>query len=290
MTADETTHEGEAMNEHDDYREDLADYASSRLDADRAGAVERHLGECDDCRRTASFMKDLGEAIGDAGDALFEPHPDVDVLRRYALGDATDDAARIARHLQVCPSCDLESTAWPVVRAMETGGASGGRVAYGPWLRRVAGPWLAAAAGLVLGVALTYQVTSQRPVAPTEVAFDRPAQHLMIPGAVRGSAPELTFTLSGDGSPVVLDLQPVIPGQAGEADEFTLTIRSEGAQSVWSAVATASEMRRALDAAGVVTFVVPARALTAGRHEIALTAPGADAAPIFRATIEIERP
>ena len=272
------------MNEHENYREDLADYASSRLDAGRASAVERHLGECDDCRRTASFMKDLGEAIDDAGDALFEPHPDVDVLRRYAMGDATNDAARIARHLEVCPSCDLESTAWPVVRAMETGG---GRVAYGPWLRRVAGPWLAAAAGLVLGVALTYQVTAQRPVASTPEAFDRPAQHLMIPGAVRGSAPELTFTPSADGSPVVLDLQPVIPGQAGDADEFTLTIRSESAPSVWSAVATASEMRRALDTAGVVTFVVPARALTAGRHEIALTAAGADAAPIFRAEIEI---
>ncbi len=275
------------MIEHEEYREDLADYTASRLDAARAGAVERHLGECDDCRRTAFFMKELGDAIGEAGDALFEPHPDVADLRRYAMGDATDDASRIAKHLEVCPSCDLESTAWPVVRAMETGHGVGARVVSGPWLRRVAGPWLAAAAGLVVGVALTLQMTSQRSVAPEAGAWDGPSQHLMIPGAVRGSAPEPTFALSAVGGPVVLDLQPVIPGQAGDADEFRLTIRSESAQTVWSAAATAAEMRRAMDAAGVVTFVVPAGVLIAGPHEVVLAARGDDAAPIFRAAIEI---
>jgi len=277
--------QGGTMLNHEEYREDLADYAASRLDATRAADVERHMGDCDECRSSASFMKELGEAIDDAGEALFEPHPDVADLRLYSMGESTHDDDRIAKHLEVCPSCDLETSAWPTVRAMETGRA-GDSVIPGPWLRRVVGPWLAAAAGLVLGVALTIQLMPQRSSAVEGDSLDGPAQHLMIPGAVRGSAPDLKFNLSAGAGPVVLDLQPVIPAQAGDSDELRLTIRTQGAQA-WSASATAAELRRAIDASGVVTFVVPESVLSAGRHEIVLTPAGG--APIFRAEIEIQR-
>lgn len=279
--------QGGTMFNHEEYREELADYAASRLDASRAADVERHLGDCDECRSSASFMKELGVAINDAGEALFEPHPDVADLRRYSMGEATHDADRIARHLEVCPSCDLETSAWPTMRAMENGRA-GDSVIPGPWLRRVIGPWLAAAAGLVLGVALTIQMMPQRSGAVEGESLGGPAQHLMIPGVVRGSAPDLKFTLSADARPVVLDLQPVIPGQAMDDDEFRLTIRSLGAPT-WSATATAAEMRRAIDGTGVVTFVVPERVLSTGGHEVVLAPAGAGSAPIFRAEIEIQR-
>jgi len=285
-------HQGGTMSDHETYREDLADYAASRLDPARAVEVEGHLKECDDCRGAVSFIRGLGEAIGEAGAALFEPHPDVADLRRYAMGEQIQNTDRIARHLEVCPNCDLELAAWPAVKAMEIAPQPGDSAVPGPLLRRVMGPWLAAAAGLVLGVALSILLMPQAPTerggAPPPEAWSGPAVHLTIPGAVRGGAPDPTFTLGAHEGPVVLDLQPVIPGAARDEDAFRLTIRS-GGHEVWSAAAPAGTMRRALDASGVVTFVVPSRVLAAGRHEVSLAPPETGAAPIFRTQITITR-
>src|SRR5262245_27429734 len=146
--------EGLMAKEHEVLQHDLPDYASGRLAPARATEIDGHLTECAECRELVGELRDLTEDLKDGGEALFAPHPDPAMLRRFASGQAGADGARVEEHAALCVSCRLEiDTLRRHAAGIRPGDAARPTApeARTSWTRLA----MAAAAGLAAGVLIT---------------------------------------------------------------------------------------------------------------------------------------
>ncbi len=95
--------------------ERLSRYADGELEGDRRDRVASHLADCDRCRDTIRFIRELGEAARH----LPEPEPPADALSRFL-------ARRAAGERVILPTCDSvpieieRKRALPAIAAMLT--------------------------------------------------------------------------------------------------------------------------------------------------------------------------
>ena len=107
--------------DHDQASALLSDLVAGRLAPAEAGDVEAHLGRCDECRSVYRTLWLVREEASATGDALFDAHPEPELLVRYALADAalaTAELARVGAHARACPTCFQEVA---VTRRAEAG-------------------------------------------------------------------------------------------------------------------------------------------------------------------------
>jgi len=91
------------------------------------------------------------------------------------------------------------------------------------------------------------------------------------------------------GQPFVpLAVVPVLPQAAKSEDRFLIQIRDPGGKIDWEVEMDASEIIRDLEVAKVVTFLIPARNLLEGRHELVLLgAAGPSSEPVWRTSFQV---
>ena len=90
----------------------LPRYLGGDLDEDEMARFRDHLDNCDECQAESAFLEEVREQVDRHGEAVFEDHPEVDRLVAYVEGDLTgEDEAAVRRHLELCPTCRLE-TRW----------------------------------------------------------------------------------------------------------------------------------------------------------------------------------
>lgn len=298
--------DGAMTKEHDALQEDLPDYAGGRLATARASDIERHLTGCPACRDLVDELRDLRESFRDAGDALFEPHPEPAALRRFASGGAGAEESRIGKHAALCVTCRLEIDACRqrAARPLPAGVTrSTQRRARGAWLRLA----LAVAAGLAAGVLVTMPsrtprrdlargaVTPNVPASSTSgaadpsIAIGQTVLHL-LPDALRDGAPVARrWVLDPDEPYLALAFPVLVPASVADEEVYRIEIRRAGAGVCWSTEMTAARLREHMDAADAVHLpAVPIRLLPQGEYDLVVRAtrdPGA--APIFKATVEI---
>jgi len=285
------------MSCHDEFQIEIPAYIASRMASDASRIMEEHLRGCDECREIASAWKAIVPALREGGEALFEEHPLEMTLRDHARGESRHDGA-VARHVDRCASCELEVRFWASrhepaevrVRAALT--PSGWRPPHAIW---------SAAAGLVAGAAMAYFVLAsglhsdagrRAAWAPPEIAaLSGRAPQVVLPRTVRGDGVERHVSLGAADRSLIIAAQIDLPEDPGDAGRYRFDLRDGDGTSVWSTELDSGTMRADAEANEVISFVVPAGSLAAGRYTFA---GGPDAATggfdsSYRATIVVSR-
>jgi len=84
------------------------------IDAEQKEAVEKHLSECDECRKLYNSYVAMQRMVTDLWDGKKEGCPDTDTLSEYIEGwldDDEDEKKKVEEHISHCKICayDIES-------------------------------------------------------------------------------------------------------------------------------------------------------------------------------------
>jgi anti-sigma factor RsiW len=273
------------MPSHEEYAQQIADYAAARLAGEELRRLEEHLAACADCAAMVSTWKRLAPAIEKNGEQLLSPHPELEALADYAHGVRGPADREIARHLASCAACELEVSGWKMKQAEERARPSrtGARSAAGaPYRSRIGAllgsrPALSLAAGLVIGVGLALLLQPPPPPgggapleesAPVEApAWGGPARMLVL-GQLRGSTEVPSLQIAAGPDHVLLAVQPVVPDDAPADELYRCQILGPEGSVRWSAEVTAERARADLARNDLVAFTVPTTNLGTGRHRL----------------------
>jgi hypothetical protein len=286
------------LRSHDEIRLELPAFAASRLGDADCREVETHLVECAECRELADTCREIVAAVRDGGEALFDPHPGEEELREFALERSTK-SPRIAGHLAACATCALEVQAWRAGRPGSAGSRSTGGNGR-PW--RAGMFALGSAAGLLAGMGVAFLLRTGSPeeavrrASPPEPA---PAAHLLaglapvprfLPGLLRGEVPAATWRIGEQERWIGVGVPLVLPESTSGAAQVRFELLRESGAAAWSTRLTAEEVLRHLDAADLVSLVLPTEPLESGRCEFRVTLlDGANEIEVYRARVEISR-
>ena len=265
---------------HEQLKAALPAYIVRRLEEGEMKRVDEHLEVCPECREMVATWRDWAGTLREEGESLFEPHPEPVQVRLFAHGALEGDAAdQVGRHLEVCASCELEATVWRsrgrARRPEPVRPASRGMA------MRVAG--LAAAAGLVAGLGLGWLLHDLRPA--SAASWAGPTTQILLPAVLRGSENgQVTHTIHPDEHRVVISFRPVDAGFQDREGVYRFEIAGKGG-AVLNLAMTGERAARHIEAASVVTFVIPADWLPPGRYECKVTAPSGTV--VYQASMEI---
>lgn len=287
---------------HEEGLEAVPAYVAGHLDEDARRGMDEHLATCGACAELVEAWRELLDAMRAGGEAVVEPHPDVEALRAHALGSGTEDD-RIGRHLTVCPSCRIEVEAWRRREADGPGARDASPIHAGrrPW---PGGIWPAAAT-LAAGIALGLVLGHLRPTAPPEPEAPAPGA---VPAAIEppfrgGPLPLIVLPAPRRGADVtpgprldprhpfvLLALPSPSPGRRSEVERFRFTIHGPDGGVVWSSEMSDAEVGIYRGTGEAVVFAVPTSALAHGRHEARVTGltKGGSEVLLLRVPFEVE--
>ena len=275
------------MINHEQLQEQIPAFLAARLDPEASGQVENHLNGCEDCADLVRVGTELVRGMRDGKEEVFTPHPDVRMLRRYSLGEELDGRADLVRHVASCASCELEVAAWRrwgKVKATSTQEEEFRRA------QRRRFTWKPAlAAGILLGMGLTFGL---RGLAPQSVeapaAWTGSTALLTLEAPYRGATPVAQIVVQPSQPYLPLVVLPELPQAAQAGDRFRFAIAAKDAGTpFWSLELSAEEVRGQLEATGVVTFLVPAGGMDAGRYDFSMQDAGG--APLVQIPFEVQR-
>jgi hypothetical protein len=299
------------MPAHEEYAQQIADYAAARLTGDDLRRLEEHLAECADCAEVASAWKRLAPAIQKDGDRLMSPHPGVQELAEYALGTGAPADFGIARHLASCATCELEVAGWRMKQAEERfrhRRAAALAAGSAPYRTRIGSliasrHSLSLAAGLVIGVGLAILLRppahpgaapseAESPVgAPAGIGLRSGPAPMLVLAQLRGGSGTATLQLAADAAFTVLAVQPIVSDDASADDVYRCQIVGSSGSAPWSAEVTVARIRAELERNAMIAFAVPAAALRAGRHRMICgpARPSPDQPPALEIPFEVAR-
>jgi hypothetical protein len=266
------------VSEHRQIQEEIPAYIAGRLDADAARHVEQHLESCSDCSEIVRDWQTIVTGLKEGGEQLFEPHPDSLSLMRFVRGEEPDPERTIARHVETCTTCQLETEVWRDQEATVTPfrPRATRSVVY-----RVAS--FAVAAGLVLGLGLGLLLRDDG-----SSDWTGAVNLLTLDGSARGGDDIPVFSPEPAQPYVPLVLLPTLPADAAEGDRFRFSITDETGGGLWSREMTAAEIRGFIDTSGIVTFLVPSDKLPAGIYNLAFARADAGAEILFETHFRVE--
>ena len=297
------------MTSHDEIREHLADLISSRIEPDQRRRVEAHLAGCTECRELVKDLEEMRKQVREAGESIFEPHPDPSALHRIGSGERGAQDTQIERHLAACPTCRLEVEAWKRIQASKGPArlTPGGVTRLEPSARPAASAlWigLSAAAGIVLGCLVTLLIVSSKtprlhpppsggsPTADHQASIPtlQPVLHV-LPELLRDEQIPVQKWVLDPAEPYVSVAVPLtLPVKASDAERFRFEmVRAGQEEAVWSSEMTAARIREHLKASDLVSLsVILPRSLEAGSYEFRmLSSDTPDRPPLYRAGIEL---
>jgi len=113
---------------------------------------------------------------------------------------------------------------------------------------------------------------------------------VFLTGPARGGQAAPATINIRPGQPFVpLAVVPVLPQAAKPEVRFLFQIRDAGGKTDWELEMNAAEIIRDLEAAKVVTFLIPTRNLPDGRHELMLLgAAGPTSEPVWRTSFQVK--
>lgn len=281
------------MSDQKDLHELIPDHVAGRLDAETKRQVDDYLSRHPESRALASRWTAIARGMREGGELLLTPHPETDRLRSFAGCKGTeginDEEIRreITRHVETCASCSLEVAVLRDRPAKPTRASRPARAARSAYTLVYRFASLAAAAGIVLGIGLGVLYESSGPGQP---AWSGAVGLVTLDPSLRGHDTVATFELDPSQPFVPVVVAPMLPAEAAADERFGFSILDSGHLAVWSTDLTAGAIQEHLEASGVVTFLVPATELPAGRYVLKvrpLTAP--DALPLLEVPFEIRR-
>jgi len=273
---------------HRQLQEQIPDYLLSRLDETSAKRISAHLATCEECAEFVTDVEPIAAGMRDGKASLLEDHPDPDKLTAYGVGEIEDADGSIERHLQTCLSCRLEVDVW-----REQGQAPGfGLSARNTpaTVRRFKPYRLAAAAavaGLLLGAGLSNLFL---PGSGPGNDWTGSVGLTVLERPLRSVAAPATVHLEANQPYLPLAVAPTVPASAEPTDRFRFEIAGEDGNAVWSHELDADAIREALDAAGVVTFLVPSGTLEGERYVLRFRPVGSDSTPLLEVSFDVRRP
>jgi hypothetical protein len=293
---------------HSEVLEAIPAYLTGRLEADARRAVDVHAAGCESCAEVLDECRDLLNVMRTGGEALFEPHPGEQSLRAHALGIAAEDDQAIARHVTVCPWCQIEMVAWKRrEEAIATGrdAPTGNRVAGVAW--GAGSVWRFAAVlivGVAVGAALDRMLLAPPPPVVQELDDrDRPAAPdadpggpvplLILRGTVRGTESIPVVQVDPESRTILIAVPPPLPPNAPGTGLYRFEIAGPETETVWSTELSADGIRRLRGTGEVLVLAVPTAALGDGRREIRMLGPmsaGAEPPLLMRIRFEVGRP
>jgi hypothetical protein len=103
-----------------------------------------------------------------------------------------------------------------------------------------------------------------------------------------GETPKVMVVIQKGQPSVPLAATPVLPAGAKADDRFELQIRDGAGKKEWSLEMSSSEISSAMAAAKFVSFLVPARSLSEGRHSLVLLDLARHSAdPVWRSSFQV---
>ena len=267
------------MAQNENIRDEIPAYVAGTLDPEIRSRVEDYLERDPDARAMVAHWSAIARGLRAGGKELLTPHPDTAVLSEFAR-DPEGSSRDISRHVKSCASCGLELAA---LRARRTERPSTTTVSWAK-LHRL--PSLAAAAGIVLGVAIGVLVEIPGPGRAPAESGPRVVDLVTLDPSLRGDEDSISIVLRPGQSVVPMVTAPVLPHDARVDELFRFSLLAHRDEPVWFAELTAGAIHESLERSGVVTFLVPADRLPAGRYAIELRAAGADR-PLFEVPFEV---
>jgi hypothetical protein len=197
-------------------------------------------------------------------------------------------------HYFSCPACREELRLWQALpAALQSVGAA--RRSRRNWLA-IGGLTAAAAAMLVANCYLGFvelprmrerlaDMTAsldQMKMGQQATPWSGPVSLVVLTGPLRSSGGDETPTIEvKPGQPAVpIGLTPVLSPEAKPQDRLLFQIREATGKQVWELGMTVSEVKRALGAGRVVTFLIPAGSLAAGDYNLVVYAGDDATAPL----------
>jgi hypothetical protein len=132
-------------------------FVNETLEPEEAAAFERHLMDCDDCKKELAFLEKLKAELERHGDDFLSDHPTPEKLVWLMEPDAADEVlaedevTSLQRHLALCATC-AEEARW--MRGEASAGSSRTSEPHRPSKERF-WRWAAIAAMLLLAVTTT---------------------------------------------------------------------------------------------------------------------------------------
>jgi len=181
-------------------------FLTGRLREEETVAFRAHLEACPTCRDDRAWVEKMRAEVETHGAAVLEDHPDPDALVGAVLGEGEgngEEAARVRRHLALCPTCELEArwVAGDAVVATRPGTAARFITRHAVW------GWTAAAAA---SIALVAVLTTTGRLRETVPGLLKPA--VVVPALRALGAPQSNvFTLGPDDAGLELVLEADLP-------------------------------------------------------------------------------
>ena len=272
------------MNDESNISELIPDYVAGKLDAESKRQVDDYLARNGETEALTARWSSIARGLREGGEILLTEHPDTSVLSRFAGSTRRhkeEDSQQIARHVETCASCSLEVA---VLRDRKAFRVFRARRTKAPFAMLYRFTTVAAAAGIVLGIGLGVLFQTDGPGRGVSTGA---VDLLTLDPTLRGSEGIISFEANASQPFVPVVVAPALPEEATSEERFGFSILSAG-DVVWSAELTAGEIRKHLDASGVVTFLVPSTDLSAGRYALevrSLNSP--DALPLLEVPFEI---
>jgi hypothetical protein len=240
----------------------LAEHAGGGLDATTRAEVDRHLGDCADCREWLDAFALAAVAARET--ARPREHPDADTLARFAFVPAAladEDWAEIERHSSGCTSCarELAAVREAAAAADAPSDSAGERAAVG---RRLVPALAASLAAALLGagwLALANRDLGRR----LDATARGGAVDVTWVGPVERSARsvEIATGTAADLAHVALAL----PAEAvGDAATVHWRLLADDAGERWAVAMPGAAVRSQLAETGFVLLALPRRALSPG--------------------------
>ncbi|MEW6323628.1 MAG: hypothetical protein AB1635_21355 [Acidobacteriota bacterium] len=253
----------------------LADAAHGRLDDASREALARHVESCAECRAWADTYRFLQRSlVADAPDA--GSHVASDQLARFALGAATLTAAdrdEIARHVAGCGQCqaEVQLARAAVADARALPASPPAVVTAAP--RRVP---LALAAGFALAVlgagALALQLRAAQSALDEARAWSGAVDFVLVGGPTRSNGARPTLRVPAGQPAAVMAVVIELPETLDPDAPVAMRLDTAAGAVAWALERPAGEVRRLLDANGVLLLHVPADRLADGEYTLVIEA------------------
>ncbi len=257
------------MKNHHGYQEQIPAHLAGRLEGSELLALERHLGDCDECTSLEELGKDLVKGLREAGSELPSAHPAAKNLRLHARGAAGSEESAIVAHIASCLPCEVEVDAWGRLDKGESVITLKGRQGSSQQVQNRTWGWVGAlAAGVLIGFAVALAFLPSFPLGPDESSTGSPwsgsVALLTLDNPSRGSQVIPTATLDPAQPYLPLAAAITLPAETKNDERFRFAIMRDE-DELWTLGLGAEHIRAQQRATGVLTFLVPVERLAFGR-------------------------
>ena len=253
---------------HEDVGLSLPDLEAGNLGAEERAGIERHLAECSECGELRAALRSITAALQQLSSSS---HPSSSEIVAFSTNRAAlepDVDARVAGHLPDCSSCNDE-----VARTREAHvDLTSKTIARTAGIGRFGWRWAGALGGVVLASLLVVDLTLR--LAGPDSTWSGPVSFTVLSDTVRGvtTPTRLSRESTQPFVPFAVEVDSTAFSQGEGSVRFDV-IDASGS-TVWATELSFALVIRQVQAAGVVTFLLPSALLVDGEYTLSTSVGG----------------